>query len=64
MGPKAEKDLFLKVSREKRRTVSREVPREHSILEDSIDEEGQKYMAAYCSDGYTENRDKQFCIES
>ena len=25
---------------------------------------GQKYKVAYCSDRYTENRDKQFCIES
>ena len=33
-------------------------------LRDSIDEEGQKYMVAYCSAGYTENRDKQFYIES
>ena len=31
---------------------------------DSMDEEGQKYKVAYCSDRYTENRDKQFCIES
>ena len=29
-----------------------------------MDEEDQKYMVAYCSDLYTENRDKQFCIES
>ena len=27
---------------------------------DSMDEEGQKYKVAYCSDRYTENRDKQF----
>ena len=31
---------------------------------DSMDEEGQKYKTAYCSDRYTENRDKQFCIET
>ena len=29
-----------------------------------MDEEGQKYIVAYCSDRYTENRNKQFCIES
>ena len=29
-----------------------------------MDEEGQKYKVAYCSDRYTENRDKQFCTES
>ena len=33
-------------------------------LTDSMDEEGQKYKVAYCSDRYTENRDKQFCTES
>ena len=31
---------------------------------DSMDEEGQKYKMAYCSDRYTENRDKQFYTES
>ena len=29
-----------------------------------MDEEGQKDKVAYCSDRYTENRDKQFCTES
>ena len=29
-----------------------------------MDEEGQNYMVAYCSDRYTENSEKQFCIES
>ena len=29
-----------------------------------MDEEGQKYKVAYCSDRHTENRDKQFCTES
>ena len=29
-----------------------------------MDEQSQKYRAAYCSDRYTENRDKQFCNES
>ena len=33
MGPKAEKDLFPKVSREKRETVSHEVSSERSVLE-------------------------------
>ena len=33
MAPKIEKDLFPKVSREKRETVSREVSRERSVLE-------------------------------
>ena len=33
VGPKTEKDLFPKVSREKRETVSNEVSREHSVLE-------------------------------
>ena len=33
LGPKSEKDLFPKVSREKRGTVSREVARERSPLE-------------------------------
>ena len=33
VGPKTEKDLFPKVSREKRGTVSREVSRERSVLE-------------------------------
>ena len=33
MGPKTEKDLFPKVSREKRGTVSNEVSRERSVLE-------------------------------
>ena len=28
-----------------------------------MDEEGQKNMVAYCSHRYTENRDKQFCID-
>ena len=27
-------------------------------------EEGQKYKIAYCSDRYTENRDKQFYTKS
>ena len=31
---------------------------------DSRDEEDQKCKVAYCSDKYTENRDKQFCTES
>ena len=30
----------------------------------SMDEEGQKYMVAYCSDRYTEKTETQFCIES
>ena len=50
MGPKIEKDLLPKVLREKRGTVSNELSRERSVLEDSMDEEGQKYKAAYCSD--------------
>ena len=29
-----------------------------------MDEEGQKYKVVYCSERYTENRDKQFCTES
>ena len=29
-----------------------------------MDEECQKYKVAYCSDRYTENRDKQCCTES
>ena len=29
-----------------------------------MDEGGQKYMVAYCSDRYIVKRDKQFCIES
>ena len=33
VGPKTEKDLFPKVSREKRGTVSNEVSRERSVLE-------------------------------
>ena len=33
MGPKTEKDLLPKVSREKRETVSNEVSRERSVLE-------------------------------
>ena len=33
VGPKTEKDLLPKVSREKRGTVSNEVPRERSVLE-------------------------------
>ena len=33
VGPKTEKDVFPKVSREKRGTVSNEVSREHSALE-------------------------------
>ena len=33
VGPKTEKGLFPKVSREKQGTVSREVSREHSVLE-------------------------------
>ena len=33
VGPKTEKDLFPKVSRENRGTVSREVSRERSALE-------------------------------
>ena len=32
VGPKTEKDLLPKVSREKRGTVSKEVSREHSVL--------------------------------
>ena len=44
MGPKTEKDLFLKVSREKSITVSREVSRERSVLEGHMDEEGQKRL--------------------
>ena len=31
---------------------------------DSMDEEGQKYKVAYCSDRYIKNRDKQLCTES
>ena len=58
-----QKDLFLKVSREKRGTVSREVSRERIVL-DSMDAKGQKYIVACCSDRYTENRDEQFCFES
>ena len=33
MGPKTEKDLLPKVSRDKRGTVSNEVSRERSVLE-------------------------------
>ena len=33
VGPKTEKDMFPKVSREKRGTVSNEVSRERSVLE-------------------------------
>ena len=33
VGPKTEKDLFPKVSREKRGTVSSEASRERSVLE-------------------------------
>ena len=33
VGPKTEKDLFPKVSREKRGTVSNDVSREHRVLE-------------------------------
>ena len=33
VGPKTEKDLFPKVSREKRGTVSRKESRERSVLE-------------------------------
>ena len=36
VGPKTEKDLFPKVSREKRGTVSREASREGSVLGDSM----------------------------
>ena len=36
MGPKTEKDLFPKVSREKRGTVSNEVSRERSVNKESI----------------------------
>ena len=28
-----------------------------------MNEEGQKYKVAYCFDGYSESRDKQFYIE-
>ena len=33
VGPKTEKDLFPKISREKQGTVSREVSRERNVLE-------------------------------
>ena len=59
MGQKAETELLPKVSRQKRETVSREVSREHSVLEDK---EGQKDKMAYCYDKDTENKCKQFCI--
>ena len=62
MDLKTEKDLFPKVSREKRGTVSNEVSRERSVLEGQC--EGQKYKMVYDSDRYTENIDKQFCTES
>ena len=50
-----QRKIFSKRSREKRGTVSREVSRERNVLEGHMDEEGQKYMAAYCSDRYTES---------
>ena len=45
MGPKTDKNLLPKVSREKRGTVSREVSRERSVLEGQY-EEGHKYKVA------------------
>ena len=64
MGVKTEKDLFPKVSREKRGIVSGEASKSAAPHRDSMDATGQKYMMAYCSHRYTENRDKDVCIES
>ena len=60
VGPKTEKKKIQNVSRGKCETLSREVSRERNVLRD----EGEKYKMAYCSDRYTENRDRQFCTES
>ena len=45
--------------------LSAERCQESAVVErDRMDKEGQQYMVAYCSDRYTENREKQLCIES
>ena len=60
---KTKKDLFQR-SQERIEELSAERCQESAAsYRDSMDE-GQKYKVAYCSDRYTENRDKQFCTES
>ena len=52
-------------SQERREGLSSERCQESAaFLSDRIDEDDQKYMVAYYSNRYIENRDKQFCIES
>ena len=68
MCTKTQEDPSSKISREKRGTVSREVPRKRSVLgregrgEGGMDEEGQKNIVAYCHDRDTESRDQLFCF--
>ena len=57
--------MFSQRSQERSEELSAERCQENAgSWRDSLDEEGQKYKVAYCSNRYTENRDKQFCTES
>ena len=63
VGPKTEKDLLPKIQDRSEELSAERCHESSAFKRDSMDED-QKCKVAYCSDRYTENRDKQFCTES
>ena len=60
-----QRKIFSLRSQERREELSAKRCQENAAsYRDSMGEEGQKYMVAYCSGRYTKSRDKQICIES
>ena len=60
-----QRKIFSQRSQKRSKELSEERCQESAAsYRDSMDEDGQKYMVAYYSDEYTENKDKQVCIES
>ena len=61
MGPK-ERKIFSQRSQERSKELSAmRCQQSAASYRDSMDEESQKCKVAYCSDRYTDNRDKQIC---
>ena len=55
-----QRKIFSQRSRERSEELSAERCQESAAsLRESTDEKGQKYEVVYCSDRYSENRDKQ-----
>ena len=63
MGPETEKHLFSKGLMVETMDFQQERCQESATSQaDGMSGEGQKDLVAYCSDRYTGNREKQFCI--